>query len=413
MDNKLKFSDFDILGIISLNDVQGIERYVTPVIQNGELQYYLSRSREYYNVKTLTELALERSELSGRLKTDPSKRNFVILEHMLSCSAKVYYKKMEKYILSGRTEGKEEFEQAERCLIEDMQNMIRILQGNELLTPKNLLPAGSENCSKRAIEMDNKAILYLFARALDMNLDNQSTEVLIPGYGSLYIGPILKCMYGYDFTNLLKSKYIRETITSEGRPLESRLSNDRILSQGKNVLLLDDNVGTGTTIQEITEELENNGVRNITSGAVQFNWRNYYRVSIGEKRDIDRFNVENFDILSPINYAGHKLYEHAIDWLHSSGEEYINYLQGKGYRKENKCDLYGALYRGLLCARASGLELQSGFDIVGDEIKIDSAVLEEYSHGPTTISNPITRQIINRLVNTIANIGKDNPLIHE
>ena len=93
MDTKLELTDFDLLGIIKLNDVQGIEKYVTPIIRNGKKEGYLSRSKEYYNVKTMTELALEREELKSKLTTrDLSKRNYVILENMLNCSGKTCWR---------------------------------------------------------------------------------------------------------------------------------------------------------------------------------------------------------------------------------------------------------------------------------------------------------------------------------
>ena len=50
MGEKVKLNEFDILGVINLNEVQGIERYVTPVIENGVVKTYLSRSKEYYNI---------------------------------------------------------------------------------------------------------------------------------------------------------------------------------------------------------------------------------------------------------------------------------------------------------------------------------------------------------------------------
>ena len=46
MDSILNFNDFDLLGIIELHDVQGIEKYVTPIITNGNIDGYLSRSKE-------------------------------------------------------------------------------------------------------------------------------------------------------------------------------------------------------------------------------------------------------------------------------------------------------------------------------------------------------------------------------
>lgn len=63
---KLNLRDFDITGMIILNDVEGIEKYVTPVKENGKVVNYLSRSKEYYNVKNMTELALQREELKTK-----------------------------------------------------------------------------------------------------------------------------------------------------------------------------------------------------------------------------------------------------------------------------------------------------------------------------------------------------------
>ena len=52
MVEKLKLQDFDILGILELKDIQGIEKFVTPIKdEEGRTKSYLSRSKEYYNVK--------------------------------------------------------------------------------------------------------------------------------------------------------------------------------------------------------------------------------------------------------------------------------------------------------------------------------------------------------------------------
>ena len=59
MVEKLKLQDFDILGILELKDIQGIEKFVTPIKDEEErTKSYLSRSKEYYNVKTMSELAI-------------------------------------------------------------------------------------------------------------------------------------------------------------------------------------------------------------------------------------------------------------------------------------------------------------------------------------------------------------------
>ena len=169
MNEKIDLKDFDIIGIISLNDVDGIEKYVTPVRIDDKIVTYLSRSKEYYNVKSMTELALEREELKNKLTRELTKRNFVILENMLNCSGKVYFKKFEEYITKGKNEKiRFQLQQAEKCLIEDVKNILVLLQNKGLIEidPCNILPVGDENSAKRSIEMDNKAMLYMFTKSL-------------------------------------------------------------------------------------------------------------------------------------------------------------------------------------------------------------------------------------------------------
>lgn len=417
MSEKIDFKDFDILGIVQLQDVQGIEKYVTPIEDGNKIVGYLSRSKEYYNVKTMTELAIEREELKTKLTSELTKKNFVIAENMLNCSAKVYFKKFEQYILTGKSPRyKAQVEQAETCLLEDVQNVLSFLQDKKKINieSKNILPVGTENSLKRAIEMDNKALLYQYLNALKMKKP-ENIEVLTPGYGSVYIGPMLKAMYGCDYTNMLKSSYISETIPgfSEGA-LRTLISSDRIFDKGKTVLLLDDNIGTGQTMNEIKSELQKNGIHNILSGAVQYNWRNYYRVSTGEKRDIQRFKVEDFDFLSPFNYAGHKLYEHAIDSLHSSGKEYIEYLNSKSYRVKDHSDTEGAIKRAIICAASTGLTLSDKYSFPEFESEIAQAkeILPEYRNGAKKVTNPISRKIIDEIIeNTMLSKESKEPKI--
>ena len=64
---KLELKDFDLLGIIELQDIAGIETLVTPIILNNKIISYLSRSKEYYNVKSMRELSKIRENLKELL----------------------------------------------------------------------------------------------------------------------------------------------------------------------------------------------------------------------------------------------------------------------------------------------------------------------------------------------------------
>ena len=410
MGEKLKLSEFDILGVISLDEVQGIEKYVTPVIENGVIKTYLSRSKEYYNIKSMSELAVEREELAQKLTNEVSKRNFVIVENMLNCSGKVYFKKFERYISEGKNEQSAiQLAQAKECMMEDVKNLIAILEQRHdiQINPNNRLPGGIENSERRAIEMDNKALLYIFAQSLKMKKSPEEIEVLTPGYGSIYVGPFLKAMYGYEFTNTLKSKYIEETKNSQEKPIRTLMSTQRPFREGVTVLVLDDNIGTGATMRELKQSLEKEGVYKTITGAVQYNWRNYYRISVGEKVGIKKPDVCQYDIVTPINYAGHKLYKHAIDTLLSSGSDYIKYLQTKSYRKDKYSDIEGAIIRAANSASRMEMKLPEEFEryvMLEEDTVQEKEILPEYKEEGKSIQNPIANEIISRIIQKVESI---------
>lgn len=384
----------------------------------GNVEKFLSRSKEYYNVKDMTELSNEREELKKMLNRMANKKNFVILENMLNCSGKVYFRKMQNYIKSKTLENEKEMNIARECLEEDVRNILVILSKEGLISvdPDLKLPKGTENSERRLIEMDNKAMLYVFCKAL--NLKGENLEVLTPGYGSLYIGPFLKEMYGYDYTNLLKSKYITEVETSNSSfNIENSLSSNRIFTKTSKIVLIDDNIGTGQTMNEIKSELLKLGISNISSGAIQFNWINYYRISIGDKRNdsfgnkIERFSAQDYELLSPFNYYGHKLCSKAIDRLHISGNEYINYLKTKSYRIDGYSDLVGSIERGMQYSEMAGINLSEIYGYSKRKERDKKDLLAEYIE--SIDSRDINRENVDRIICTTKNLVQNSKQLFE
>ncbi len=188
---------------------------------------------------------------------------------------------------------------------------------------------------------------------------------------------------------MMKSKYIDETNSMTSHPLANLMSNDGMLNSDIGILLLDDNIGTGSTMIDIKQKLKNLGKNIVLSGAVQYNWRNYYRVSIGDKTDINRFETDDYDFITPLNYAGHKLYEHAVNALNASGIEYIEYLNSKGYRMNDRYnDIVGNLLRGITWAEKTNLELVSTKKSQHVNNGESYEVLPQYKRGPFKIDNP-------------------------
>lgn len=103
-----------------------------------------------------------------------------------------------------------------------------------------------------------------------------------------------------------------------------------------------------------------------------------------------------------MNFAGHKLYSHAIDMLHLSSAEYIQYLNSKSYRQQEYSDLQGVLDRGIFYARKVGLEMAEG-RIVPERTVEGTEVLEQYKEGPTKIKNENSKQVISNITKAIDN----------
>lgn len=327
---RINLTDFDIMGIFTLKEVTGIEDYVTKM-SNGQ---YLSRSKEYYEPKNFTELSMDRDFLNTQLTTKNSRRNLVILENMLNSSAKVYYASLKDYILHGEIST---YSKAKACFEEDVSNIINILSEGKIKKASHKLPVGTTKTPERAIELDNKALLYIYCKTIDIPHDK---HILIPGYGSLYLGEFLHHMKGNSYSHLLKSSYIRDD--AEKKLLNTKtdifdlVSSSTELKSSNSVILLDDNVGTGQTMQEIKNQLQQKGIHT-SCGAVQYNWINRFRFFQGEKDTT--FDIKDFDYMTPFNYPGHKLMEHAIDKLRISGDEYVKYLKSKSYRTDIINDL--------------------------------------------------------------------------
>lgn len=326
----LELDEFDFMGMFLLKDVDGIEDLVEYI----EPETYISRNYEYYKQKSYSELAEKRENLKERLTSSFSKKNFVILENMLNASSKIFYNEFQRKITSPTSEN--HMEEAQKSMEEDAKNIVSFFEKDSKFVFKNYLPGGEFKVTDRAIEMDNKALLYIYAKCLKFS---EKRCILIPGLGSVHIGPFLKSLYGYDYTNVLLSLYVVDNIKNteyEERNLAEIVSNDLYMQATCPILILDDNMGTGRTMQLLASKLLDEGKESV-NGAIQYNWHNYRKVEFGEKK-IERFNLENIDLLTPFDYPGHKLIKQAVLQLSKSGNEYINYLHSIGYRRQNVND---------------------------------------------------------------------------
>lgn len=327
---ELNLNEFDFMGMFLLKDIDGIENLVEPV---GNEQY-LSRNYGYYRQATYDEHNQKREKLKLQLSNKLSKKNFVILENMLNSSSKVFYSEFQRKITTPYAENN--MLEAQKCMEEDSKNVVNFFDGTPVFTFENQLPTGKLKTTDRAIEMDNKALLYIYTKMLKFS---EKRCILLPGLGSIHIGSFLKALYGYDYTNVLLSLYVVDNIKNteyKEKRLSEITSNDSYLESRQPILILDDNMGTGATMKLLADKLLTEGKESI-NGAIQYNWHNYHKVEIGEKQ-IARFNPRSVDLLTPFDYPGHKLIKQAVLQLNNSGHDYIEYLHSIGYRRNDMND---------------------------------------------------------------------------
>ena len=425
---KLNLLDFDLLGMFQLRDVEGIEHLVTPVGDGT----FISRGQEFCREMTCAQASEMREKLKALLKKYPyGKKAFVIADHMANLSGKVYYEEVQRAINRKDYSG---IGDAKRALTEDVANIIRIIEEKPIVAPETVLPKSPDMLAKRIIECNNMALLYVFTKCFEVP---KGYNILNTGLGGIFIGPFFNCIHGTKWTNLLKSKYVDEVNQNERYDISKRTVNFGLFKKNKKVLLLDDNIGTGATAREIETEFKIKGY-DIISGAVQYNWRNFYLVGIGAK-EIQRFNPAEIEYITQFNYPGHKLIDHAFKMLTGRmdlernepsrdnstpyGLLYLMYKKEKGYSREGLSDILTLQTKGVDNCIKSGIELNlhqpeiveselTGFeDLFDDEFEDEETVqifTEESMRLMRTIDLANT-QMYGQLLGEPLNIGKKKP----
>lgn len=360
---KLNLYEFDSNGVFDLDDVTGIETLTAPMA-NGK---YLSRNSSYYESNTYSELAHKRRELRDILTEDFSKKNFVILEYLSNSSAKVYFEELKKKIENQDNN----VLQAKKCLEEDCENIVRFFYNKPLLKPIYELPEGKDRVLDRHIEMDNKQILYLFCSNLKFN---RAKHVITPGLGSIFVGPMLKSMYGFHYTNILFSLYSKDEKLrniSEQKVFDELFNDDVWNTTSNELLLIDDNVGSCNTMNTIRKQLKERE-KTCKFGAIKYNWNFYNQVKHGEL-DHPTFDINEVDFLTILDDPGYWIMRDSIKALkEEGGDAYLQVMKQEGLRQENNPDISLLMQLAEKYAQSAGVDL---YDMESGNIKKSSAFL--------------------------------------
>ena len=103
------------------------------------------------------------------------------------------------------------------------------------------------------------------------------------------------------------------------------------------VILLDDNMGTGTTMNKIKNGLNDAGYDVKLFGAYQYTFDRLQEFSIND-RGQKLFDIYEQSLLTPINYPRHQILEKAVTKLQDSPIDCIDYLNLFGYHTDIHSD---------------------------------------------------------------------------
>lgn len=289
----------DCLGILHLHRVPNIIKKFTTQINN----LYLSRNSFYYKSKPLYEISQMREELLSHLCNDKV-TNYIIFDYVINFSAQTYY-----YLMSLKAETKL-IKQSQNCLQEDVNNMVSLLENKNQYSNKHILPKTDLFIEFRNIELDNKLEIYAYIKSFGKS----NLTFITPGLGSILIGPFFKAIWGNNYKNLLFSRFKNKS--------KNTVDFKTTKNMRGNLYLIDDNIGSGFTTQEIKQLFENNlfGI-----SAVEYDWYLYDIISKGFS-PYTKFNYQLYNKLSLINTRNHKFLDNTIEILIKDPNKYCAYL---------------------------------------------------------------------------------------
>lgn len=298
---KIDFSEFDFLGRIPLNDVEGIENLVTK-----SKNQYLSRNKNYYKKKTMLEVSNERKRLNEILP-QKGKQAFVVTEYMLNCSYRAYYAEF----CNNLNNNPNSLENAKQCLEEDTKNTILSLQNK---TPKkakqNLDYSNPKQLTREKMAGDHKVILYESIKALP-----KAKQVICPLYDAVLVGPFFKEIHKSNYINLVFGYHDHKPCSNIS---QSFVNNDlEIIEDG--AIIVDNDIGSGKTLNSLSSKIK----KETKAAVIETSWELF------KNEPKNAFDINSLTYHTFICHRHHSLTDNLVQNA-SDSNKYINLLKTNG-----------------------------------------------------------------------------------
>ncbi len=301
----------DCLGILHLRKIpKPIKEFITKSSKS-----YFSRNELYYESKPLYKISELREKLLSCL-CNSKFVNYIIFDYTINFSAQVYY-----FLMSSKAKT-DLIQQALDCLQEDVNNMVALIENRKHYSLKHTLPQNDSIVKFRNIELDNKLELYSYVKSFGKS----NFTFISPGLGSILIAPFFKSIWGNSFKHILYSRFKNKDNLEFNMPK----------NLGKNLYLIDDNIGSGFTTQELITLLKNHNL--LGTSAIEYDWYLYDIISKGLS-PYTKFNYAIYDKISLLNTRNHKFLDQAIEILKKEPKSYNKYLKQNNFNQHFHNDL--------------------------------------------------------------------------
>ncbi|WP_430882460.1 hypothetical protein [Fusibacter sp. JL216-2] len=190
---------------------------------------------------------------------------------------------------------------------------------SEILSEIKDIATSLENIQVREYsEMDHPLILFSSFWAYKQFISEKDL-ILAPLQGGSIIPPMYISLLKYaqksdEFQQGIRFDYLKFSTYDTGELIDISLRKQVELlgekySCDENILLIDDNTGTATTIKKLRTELECI-FNNITTGVLECRWDTKIIES-----DYPAFNMNDIDIITPLCYRHFRRFENEIEYM--------------------------------------------------------------------------------------------------
>jgi orotate phosphoribosyltransferase len=177
---------------------------------------------------------------------------------------------------------------------------------------------------RRIIEGDNLPLIFWRTTFLEEHFSKPNTTIISPLLGGGLVAPMFAALNSKNFK--VKWSYVKTSLYESNNEKNVILGD---IDLSSNLALVDDNIGSGKTLNLVRGKLKEEGYNILGVTAIEMHWKKFLNVLSGSVLG-DTFSLETIDNLSPFAYRHYmdmkKLYQQYYLYEHVDDQTIENLL---------------------------------------------------------------------------------------